>query len=123
MGILGDSILPVIEIITQNKFYDYEAKYKPGKSNYVVPANLSAGITAQAQGIAQSAHRLLGCSGFSRVDMRLSLDDIPFILEVNSIPGLTETSLLPKAAKATGIDFAQLCINILYLAYERALKK
>jgi len=123
VGILGDSALPIIEIIPQNKFYDYEAKYKPGKSNYVVPANLPIQITAKAQRLALAAHRLLGCSGFSRVDMRLSYDDIPFVLEVNSIPGLTLTSLLPKAARAVGIDFSQLCIHILRLASEKYLKK
>jgi len=116
VGILGDSALPIVEVMPQNEFYDYEAKYKPGKSNYVVPASLSDKITLQAQGIAQTAHRLLGCSGFSRVDMRLNPDNIPFVLEVNSIPGLTEASLLPKAAKARGLDFSQLCIQILGLA-------
>ncbi len=123
VGILGDSALPVVEIMPQKKFYDYEAKYKPGKSNYVVPAALSAQLTVQIQDTAFTAHKLLGCSAFSRVDMRLSPDNIPFVLEVNSIPGLTSTSLLPKAARAAGIDFAQLCINILRLAYERSLKK
>ena len=123
VGILGDSVLPVVEVIPQNKFYDYEAKYKPGKSSYVVPASLSAPVTMQAQDIAQTAHKLLGCFGFSRVDMRLSLDNIPFVLEVNSIPGLTLTSLLPKAARAAGIDFTQLCIKIVRSAYERSVKK
>lgn len=123
VGILGDSALPVVEIIPQNEFYDYEAKYTLGKSEYVVPACLSPQETTQIQKIAQSAYRVLGCSGLSRVDMRLNPENRPFILEVNSIPGLTETSLLPKAAKAAGIDFAQLCIHILRLAYERSLEK
>jgi D-alanine-D-alanine ligase len=123
VGILGDSALPVVEIVPQNKFYDYEAKYKPGMSDYIVPAKLSDKITAQAQDKALIAHRLLGCSGFSRVDMRLNHENIPFILEVNSIPGLMETSLLPKAARAMGIDFAQLCIQILRLTHERVLGK
>ena len=122
VGILADSALPVVEIIPQNKFYDFEAKYKPGKSSYVVPADLSAQVAAQAQGVAYVAHKLLGCSGFSRVDMRLNQANIPFVLEVNSIPGLTSTSLLPKAARAAGIDFAQLCIDILGLAHQRLLK-
>jgi len=121
VGILGDSALPVIEIVPQNKFYDYEAKYKPGKSNYVVPADLPVQVSVKAQSIAQAAHTHLGCSGFSRVDMRLSTDNIPYVLEVNSIPGLTSTSLLPKAAKVAGIDFAQLCMRILRLAYERMI--
>lgn len=123
VGVLGDSALPVVEIIPQNNFYDYEAKYKSGKSDYVVPASLSAQVTAQAQGVAHTAHKLLGCSGFSRVDMRLSPDNITFVLEVNSIPGLTSTSLLPKAARAAGVGFAQLCIHILRLAHERSLKR
>jgi D-alanine--D-alanine ligase len=122
VGILGESALPIVEIIPQNKFYDYEAKYKSGKSNYVVPAILPDQITTQAKRIAQAAHRLLGCSGFSRVDMRLSHDNIPFVLEVNSIPGLTSNSLLPKAAKAAGLDFTQLCICILRLAVQRQPK-
>jgi D-alanine--D-alanine ligase len=122
VGILGDSALPIVEIIPQNKFYDYEAKYTPGKSEYVVPACLSAQVTAESQRVALSAHRALGCFGFSRVDMRLSLGNIPFILEVNSIPGLTETSLLPKAAADSGINFDQLCFDILRLACERSPK-
>ncbi|MFH1338328.1 MAG: D-alanine--D-alanine ligase [Candidatus Omnitrophota bacterium] len=121
VGVLGDSALPVVEIIPQNKFYDYEAKYTPGKSEYVVPASLPAQITAEAQRVALSAHRALGCFGFSRVDMRLSPGNIPFILEVNSIPGLTEASLLPKAAAASGISFDRLCLHILRLACERSL--
>ena len=121
VGILDDSVLPVVEIIPQNRFYDYEAKYTPGMSDYVVPANLDPGITHRCQSIAQSAHRLLGCFGFSRVDLRLRHDNIPFVLEVNSIPGLTKTSLLPKAAKAAGIDFTQLCVRILDSAYKRSL--
>ncbi len=116
VGILGDSALPVVEIMPKKRFYDYEAKYKAGKSNYLIPADLSAPVTARAQTAALNAHKLLGCSGFSRVDIRLSPDNIPFILEINSIPGLTETSLLPKAAEAAGIDFTQLCIRILGLA-------
>ncbi len=122
VGILGDSALPIVEIIPQNKFYDYEAKYTPGKSEYVVPACLSAQVTAVSQRVALRAHQALGCFGFSRVDMRLSLADTPFILEVNSIPGLTETSLLPKAAKARGINFDRLCFNILRLACQRSLE-
>lgn len=123
VGILGDSALPVIEIVPQNKFYDYEAKYKPGKSNYVVPADLPVQVSVKAQNIAQAAHANLGCAGFSRVDMRLSTDGIPYVLEVNSIPGLTSASLLPKAARVAGIDLTQLCMRILHLAYERMVMK
>jgi len=117
VGILGHEALSIVEIISQNKFYDYQAKYEPGKSSYVVPADLSDEISRQAQCIAQEAHKSLGCFGFSRVDMRLSPDNRLFVLEVNSIPGLTETSLLPKAAKVSGLSFVQLCIRILNLSY------
>lgn len=123
VGILGDSALPIVEIIPKNKFYDYEAKYTPGRSEYVVPACLSAQVTARAQSIARAAHQSLGCSGFSRVDMRLSLQNLPIVLEVNSIPGLTVTSLLPKAAAVRGMDFDQLCLNILRLGCEKKLKR
>lgn len=122
VGIIGDVSLPVLEVIPQNEFYDYEAKYTPGKSRYVVPACLPSPIAAEVQRIALSAHQTLGCAGFSRVDMRLSNKNIPYVLEVNSIPGLTPTSLLPKAAAAAGIDFNQLCLNILRFAYQRFAK-
>ena len=122
VGILGETALPIVEILPQNRFYDYEAKYKAGMSSYVVPADLPAEVTARVQHIAKRAHQLLGCSGFSRVDMRLSSDNTPFILEFNSIPGMTKTSLLPKAAKAKGLDFFQLCINIICLAKEARAK-
>ncbi len=122
VGILGKSALPIIEILPGNKFYDYEAKYEVGKSNYVVPADLSKDASNEVTRIAIAAHQALGCSGFSRVDMRLNPDNVPVILEINSIPGLTQTSLLPKAAMAAGLNFQQLCLKILYLAYERCLK-
>lgn len=117
-GILEEISLPVIEIIPKNRFFDYEAKYKPGVTRYVVPADLNGRIANKAKQAALSAHRCLGCFGFSRVDMILK-DSSPFILEVNTIPGLTETSLLPKAAGAIGLSFSQLCIRLLRLAYKR----
>ncbi len=123
VAILGDTALPPIEIFPKNKFYDYEAKYKLGKSDYAVPAELTFRLSTCVQRVAQIAHRLLGCFGFSRVDMRIDTEDTVFVLEVNSIPGLTETSLLPKAAMATGISFTQLCTYILHLAYERLAKR
>ncbi|MFC1592460.1 D-alanine--D-alanine ligase [Candidatus Omnitrophota bacterium] len=119
VGILGNSALPVVEIIAKNKFYDYTAKYSAGMSEYVVPADLPSDVACRAGGSGLAAHRLLGCFAFSRVDMRLGLDNTPFILEVNSIPGLTSSSLLPKAAQAKGIDFTQMCIDILRLAFQR----
>lgn len=117
VGILDDTALPVIEIIPKNRFFDYEAKYQVGMTDYVVPAKLEEEITKKIQCIAMSAHKLLGCFGCSRVDMILSKDNTPFVLELNSIPGLTPISLLPKAAKIVGIEFAQLCLKLIKLAY------
>lgn len=119
VGILDELALPVIEIIPKKRFFDYEAKYQAGMADYVVPAELEDEIAQNIQEAALSAHKLLGCYGCSRVDMILSSDNIPFVLEVNTIPGLTVTSLLPKAAKVAGIDFSQLCIKLIRLAYEK----
>jgi D-alanine-D-alanine ligase len=119
VGILDDKPLPLVEIIPKKRFFDYEAKYLSGMTDYVVPAKLKSGITAKVQEAGLSAHRLLGCSGSSRVDIILDKKNIPFVLEVNTIPGLTSTSLLPKAAKAAGIEFDRLCIKLIELAYEK----
>ena len=123
VGILDELVLPVIEIIPKKRFFDYEAKYQAGMADYVVPAALEDKIAQNIQEAALSAHKLLGCYGCSRVDMILSSDNIPFVLEVNTIPGLTLTSLLPKAAKVAGIDFSQLCIKLIWLAYEKTQNK
>ncbi len=120
VGILNEEVLPVIEIIPKRRFFDYTAKYQPGMTEYIVPAQLDKEITDKIQDIALSAHKLLGCSGCSRVDMILSRENTPYVLEINTIPGLTETSLLPKAAKTVGIDFAELCLRLIQGAYEKA---
>ncbi len=123
VGILQEEALPVIEIIPKNRFFDYEAKYHPGLTDYVVPAKLNGKTAQKIKQTALSAHKLLGCFGCSRVDMILSQDNVPFVLEVNTIPGLTETSLLPKAAKKAGIEFAQLCLKLIQLAYDKTQGK
>jgi D-alanine-D-alanine ligase len=123
VGVLDGMALPVIEIVPKNKFFDYQAKYTKGMTEYIVPARLSAKITRQVQQAALSAHRLLDCYGCSRVDAILGKDGKLYILEVNTIPGFTTTSLLPKAAKHCGIDFAQLCLRLLKTAYEKDQKK
>jgi D-alanine-D-alanine ligase len=119
VGILNELALPVIEIIPKNRFFDFEAKYQAGMTEYVVPAQLEERIAKKIQDAALSAHKLLGCFGCSRADMILGQGDIPYVLEVNTIPGFTSTSLLPKAAKITGIDFTQLCLKLIGLAYEK----
>lgn len=92
-------------------------------TDYIVPAKLDQDVSDRAQGIALAAHKSLGCFGCSRVDMILAKDNAPFILEINTIPGLTQTSLLPKAAKVVGIDFTGLCLKLIELAYEKAKNK
>jgi len=123
VGILDEKALPVIEIIPKKRFFDYEAKYQAGLTEYVVPAGLEDDSAKKIQEAALSAHKLLGCYGCSRVDLILSKENIPFVLEVNTIPGLTLTSLLPKAAKAVGINFPQLCIKLIKLAYDKTQDK
>ncbi len=120
VGILDEQALPVIEIVPKKRFFDYEAKYQPGMTDYIVPAKLEDEVIRQLKLAALKAHRVLDCFGCCRVDMILRDDNAAFILEVNTIPGLTQTSLLPKAAKVAGIDFAKLCIKLIQLAYEKA---
>lgn len=113
VGILDDRPLPVIEIIPAGNFYDYNAKYKSPETKYVVPAPIKRTVFKEAQTAGIRAHRALGCRSFSRVDMILGEDGIIYVLEINTIPGLTSRSLLPKAAQEVGIDFAALCRRIL----------
>ena len=113
VGILQQEALAVIEIIPKKKFFDYEAKYTPGMTEYIVPACIDDEIALRLKKAALKAHNSLGCTHFSRVDMILDSYNQPVILEVNTIPGLTRTSLLPKAAKVMGIDFSELCIRLI----------
>lgn len=119
VGILEERALPVIEIIPKKTFFDYEAKYHAGLTDYIVPAKLKEGLARKAKDAALSAHKLLGCFGCSRVDIILGDDNLLYVLEVNTIPGLTSTSLLPKAAVAVGIPFEELCLKLIKLAYEK----
>lgn len=120
VGILDEKPLPVIEIIPKHKFFDFEAKYQAGLTEYIIPAVLENDIAEKAQQAALQAHKALGCFGCSRTDIILSRDNLPYVLEVNTIPGMTATSLLPKAAKIVGVGFNQLCLKLLELAYEKA---
>ena len=118
----GPQALPVVEAIpTREDFYDFEARYEIGRTRFECPARLDPGATARAQELALAAWRVLGCSGFARVDLMLDrLTGELTVLEANAIPGLTETSLLPLAAEAAGIDFDALVERILELALARA---
>jgi D-alanine-D-alanine ligase len=116
VGILGDRALPIIEIVPDDGFYDYKHKYTKGVSNYYCPADLPADVTNAVQAVALAAHRALGLEVYSRVDVLLDERHAPYVLEVNTIPGMTETSLLPKAAVAVGISFCALCEEIVRLS-------
>ena len=116
VSILGDNPLSLVEIRPKNRFYDFESKYQNPATEYIVPARLPRGLSKKIQDIALAVHRALHLSDLSRVDMLVDSADNIFVLEANSIPGLTQRSLFPKAAGASGIDFDRLCLEILRLA-------
>ncbi len=119
VGILGDRPLPIVEVIAHRKFYDYEAKYKDSETRYEFPAKLGRDEAKIVSETALRAYRALGCEVMGRVDIILGKNSLPYVLEVNTIPGLTNKSLLPKAAMAEGIDFPALCVRILDLSLKR----
>lgn len=108
VGILNNLTLPVLEIIPQKELYDYECKYSDGMSNYIVPAVISKELERDLRIQAKLAFDSLGCSNYARVDFRIDKNNKPFCLEVNSLPGMTSHSLLPKMAEAQGINFEKL---------------
>ncbi|MEK7241485.1 MAG: D-alanine--D-alanine ligase, partial [Planctomycetota bacterium] len=122
VGVLGEEALPVIEIRPSREFYDFEAKYKDTNTRYILCPGLPGGVYQEAQDMALKAHKALGCSDFSRVDMMCDELGSLYLLEVNTIPGFTERSLLPKAAQATGMSFSQLCSKIVDLALSRTVE-
>ncbi|MBL7997517.1 MAG: D-alanine--D-alanine ligase [Candidatus Kapabacteria bacterium] len=113
VAVLGSEALPIIEIAPDGGFYDYEHKYTKGMSQYICPAELDENLTDFIQQLAITAHRSLQCRAYSRVDFRLDDDNQPWCLEVNTLPGMTETSLVPKAAAANGMSFTELCEAII----------
>jgi D-alanine-D-alanine ligase len=120
-GAKGPEALPIVEAIPRSDRYDFEARYEIGSTDFVCPAELDVETTERAQALALSAYRVLGCSGFARVDLMLeSATGELTLLEANAIPGLTETSLLPQAAEAAGISFAAFVERVLDLALARA---
>ena len=113
-AVLGDEALPLIEIRAQGGVYDYRAKYTKGYTEYLVPAPIASDTARKVQELARSSARALSCTrGAVRVDFRLDMENCPFVIEVNTVPGMTETSLLPQAAEAAGIDFVTLIDRIL----------
>ncbi|MEA3493037.1 MAG: D-alanine--D-alanine ligase [Candidatus Margulisiibacteriota bacterium] len=121
VGILGKNgdltALPVLELVSKNEFYDFDAKYTEGMTEFVLPARLPGQVYKKTQEIAMNAHRVLGCYGVSRVDMIVGPDNIPYVHDVNTIPGMTDRSDLPAEAAHAGISFDQLVLKILESAY------
>jgi len=113
VGILGDIPLPVIEIVPRSGFYDYHSKYTKGETQYILPARVSREKYLYAQEMSLRAFQQLGCAGVARVDLMTDENENPFVIDVNTMPGMTETSLLPKAAQYAGITFEDLVERIL----------
>jgi D-alanine-D-alanine ligase len=116
IGILGEQALPIIRIETPREFYDYEAKYIANDTRYVIPCGLSKTKEQQLQALSLKAFRALGCRGWGRVDLMLDKRGRPFLLEVNTSPGMTDHSLVPMGARAVGISYEDLCVKVLELA-------
>jgi len=113
VGILDGRVLGSVEVRPATKFYDYEAKYKRTDTQYLLPPELPRDLVARAEQHALAAYNALGCTGHARPDLRIGKDGSPFVLEVNTLPGMTKTSLLPKIARAAGLDYGALCEAIL----------
>jgi D-alanine-D-alanine ligase len=116
--VLGGEALPIIEIIPHDGYYDYANKYTKGRTDYECPAALSEEVQHHVQNLAVAAHGILGCRAYSRVDFRLNEENMPYCLEVNTLPGCTETSLVPMAARQAGIEFGDLLEEIIRLSLE-----
>jgi D-alanine-D-alanine ligase len=118
-GVLGEEALPVVEILPADEFYTYEAKYKPGGSRHLIPAPIDHDLTARLQTLALSVHRLVGLRDYSRTDFIVTKGGRPTILEVNALPGMTPTSLLPDEAQHAGISYEALVERLLHYALAR----
>lgn len=116
VAVLGGKALPVLEVIPEGGWYDFEHKYTKGETKYQVPAEVSSSLADEAARLAVMAYEALGCAGVARVDFRLAEDDNLYCLEVNTIPGMTGTSLVPMAAQAAGVGYPELVARLLELA-------
>ena len=122
VGILGGKVLPVVEVRPKSGSYDYANKYTPGNTEYFCPADFDAATTQRIQAAALGAFHAIGGRDYARVDVMVRASGEPVVLEVNTLPGMTETSLLPKAAAAAGMNYAELCQRMIDLALERKLR-
>lgn len=118
VSVLGTDALPVVEIVPHDGFYDYQHKYTKGQTEYFCPADISEEVRDHIMNLAVAAHQILDCKVISRVDFRLTPDNVPVCLEVNTSPGFTELSLFPMAAREAGIEFGALCEEIIRLSTE-----
>lgn len=116
-GVLADVVLPVVEIVPSKDFFDYEAKYTEGMSQEICPARISDKMTKRVQDLALKVFKIIGGRGYARVDMIIK-DDLIYVLEINTLPGMTPNSLLPREAKAAGISYPQLLDKIIELAIQ-----
>jgi D-alanine-D-alanine ligase len=116
VGILNGRVLGSVEVRPTTRFYDYEAKYKRTDTAYLIPPELPAHVIERSHELALAAYRALGCTGHARPDLRISTSGEVFVLEVNTLPGMTKTSLLPKIARSVGMDYPTLCEHILETA-------
>ncbi|ACM19145.1 D-alanine--D-alanine ligase [Geotalea daltonii FRC-32] len=116
VGILEDKALGAIEIVPKKEFYDFEAKYSPGMAEHILPARLPADLYEKVLRAGEEGHRALGCSGYSRVDFLVTTEGLCYILEVNTLPGMTDLSLLPEIARGSGIEFGELVERLISAA-------
>ncbi len=119
VSLIGSEAYPIVEIIPSHEFYDYQCKYTKGMSEYRCPAEIPEEQTKEIQDIALRIHSMMGCRHYSRVDFRMDEKETAYFLEINTLPGMTETSLLPKSAKAKGISFNQLIEKLISLAIQK----
>jgi len=116
VGILGEDVLPIIKLETPHDFYDYQAKYISDDTRYILPSGLPAARERELQALSREAFAALGCRGWGRVDLMLDAAGAPYLLEVNTAPGMTDHSLVPMAARAVGLSYEDLCLRILEAA-------
>lgn len=118
LGTNNPRVLPLIEIVSETEFYDFTAKYSPGMSHHIIPARISPEAARKVEELALRTYRAMDCRQLSRVDFMLNSEGEPFVLETNTIPGMTETSLFPESAKAAGISFTELVSLLADEAFE-----
>jgi len=122
VAVLGNEnpkVLPIIEIVSQNDFYDYESKYTPGMCEHIIPARISSELSQKIEGIAADCYKAMECRGTARIDFMVDRAGSPYILEINTIPGMTGMSLVPDAAKAVGISYGDLVDTLVNLALDK----